>query len=78
MPDVDVHIDLGGTTRRVGRLRRHAARHADSLAFEYVDGWLAGGDAFSLEPTLGLTRGVFAPTRGRTIFGSIGDSAPDG
>jgi hypothetical protein len=32
---------------------------------------------FSLEPALSLNRGAFAPAAGLTLFGSIGDFAPD-
>jgi len=77
MPDIDVHIALADATRAVGRLRRHAARGGETITFEYDAGWLANPDGFSLEPALGLTRGVFTPPRGQAIFGSIGDSAPD-
>lgn len=77
MPDVEAHIELGGDTRPVGLLRRHAARGGETITFEYDREWLAQPRAFSLEPALGLTRGVFTPARGLAIFGSIGDSAPD-
>jgi serine/threonine-protein kinase HipA len=77
MADVEVHIDLDGTTRPVGLLRRHAARRAETVAFEYDNTWLAEKSRFSIEPALTLTRGVFSTPRNQAIFGSIGDSAPD-
>src|SRR5665213_2185899 len=77
MPDVEIHIELAGATRSVGLLRRHAARGGETITFEYDPAWLADPGAFSLEPALGLTRGVFTPRRGQALFGSIGDSAPD-
>lgn len=77
MPDVEAHIVIAGATRSVGLLRRHAARGGETITFEYDPAWLADSDGFSLEPALGLTRGLFTPPRGQTIFGSIGDSAPD-
>ncbi|WP_426441172.1 type II toxin-antitoxin system HipA family toxin [Bradyrhizobium genosp. P] len=77
MPDVEVHIDLDGATQPVGRLRRHVARRAETVTFEYDDAWLADKNRFSIEPALTLTQGVFATTRNQEIFGSIGDSAPD-
>ncbi len=77
MPEVEVHIELSGATRSVGLMRRHAARGGETITFEYDPAWLADPGGFSLEPALGLTRGVFAPRRGQAIFGSIGDSAPD-
>jgi serine/threonine-protein kinase HipA len=77
MPDVEVHIDLDGTTRPVGLLRRHLARRAETVTFEYDDAWLTDNNRFSIEPALTLTRGVFPTPRNQAIFGSIGDSAPD-
>ncbi len=77
MPDIEVHIELSGATRPVGLLRWHAARGGETVTFEYDPDWLAQPGAFSLEPALGLTRGVFSPRRGQANFGSIGDSAPD-
>jgi serine/threonine-protein kinase HipA len=77
MPDVEVHIDLDGTTRPVGLLRRHVARRVETVTFEYDDAWLTDNNRFSIEPALTLTRGVFPTAHKQKIFGSIGDSAPD-
>jgi serine/threonine-protein kinase HipA len=77
MVDVDVLTDLAGATRPVGLLRRHLSRSAETLTFEYDPDWLSDADNFPIDPGLDLTRGVFAPSRGRANFGSIGDSAPD-
>jgi serine/threonine-protein kinase HipA len=77
MTDVEVHIDLAGQTRHVGLLRRHPARRAETVTFEYGPAWLQDARRFSIEPALGLTRGTFAPARGQAMFGAIGDSAPD-
>jgi serine/threonine-protein kinase HipA len=77
MPDIEVHIDLHGDTRPVGRLRRNAARGRETVTFEYEAGWLTDPNRFSLEPALALGHGSFPPPRGLPLFGSIGDSAPD-
>ena len=77
MPDIEVHIDLDGRTRRVGLARRNLARGSETVLFEYADTWLADAERFSLEPALALTRGAYAPPARQSIFGSIGDSAPD-
>jgi len=77
MDDIEVDIDLSGVQKRVGLLRRNARRGAETTTFEYATGWLDDPAAFALEPALTLGRGVFAPGGARTIFGSIGDSAPD-
>ena len=77
MPDIEVHIDLDGRTRQVGLARRNLVRGSETVLFEYADAWLADAERFSLEPALALTRGAYAPPAGQSIFGSIGDSAPD-
>jgi serine/threonine-protein kinase HipA len=77
MTDVEIHIDLAGETRALGLLRRHPARRAETVTFEYNATWLRDPRRFSIEPALGLTRGPFAPARGQPMFGAIGDSAPD-
>jgi serine/threonine-protein kinase HipA len=77
MADIEVHIDLDGSTHRVGLARSNKARSNETVVFEYVPEWLANPHRFSIEPALALTRGGFAPPAGRAIFGSIGDSAPD-
>jgi serine/threonine-protein kinase HipA len=77
MPDIEIHIDLAGELHRVGLARRNLARGTETVVFEYDDAWLADAARFSIEPALALGRGTFAPPRGQTLFGSIGDSAPD-
>lgn len=77
MTDVEVHIDLAGQACQVGLLRRHPARRAETVTFEYGEAWLQDARRFSVDPALGLTRGPFAPARGQPMFGAIGDSAPD-
>ena len=77
MSDFEVHIELSGETREVGLARSNRARGGQTVLFEYAAAWLNDPNRFSLEPALALTRGAFAPPTGQTIFGSIGDSAPD-
>jgi serine/threonine-protein kinase HipA len=77
VPDIEVHIDLQGRLRQVGLLRRNIVRGSEIAMFEYAAGWLAHPDRFSIEPALALTRGTFAPRVSQSVFGSIGDSAPD-
>lgn len=77
MPDIEIHIDLGGHVRRVGLARLNKVRGTETITFEYADGWLTDPDCFSIEPALTLTRGTFPPPPGQPLFGSIGDSAPD-
>jgi serine/threonine-protein kinase HipA len=77
MPDIEIHVDLGGHVRRVGLARLNKVRGTETITFEYGDGWLTDPDCFSIEPALTLTRGTFPPPPGQSFFGSIGDSAPD-
>ena len=77
MSDFEVHIDLVGETRPVGIARSNRVRGTEVILFEYDDAWLDSPQRFSLEPALALTRGAFAPPSGLSVFGSIGDSAPD-
>ena len=77
MADIEVHIDLEGRTHPVGLARSNKVRGNETVVFEYAPEWLADPNRFSIEPALALTRGGFAPPAGQTLFGSIGDSAPD-
>ncbi len=77
MDDFEVHIDLDGRTRPIGLARSNRVRGRETVIFEYDGDWLEDPGRFSLEPALAVGRGTFAPPAGLTIFGSIGDSAPD-
>lgn len=77
MADIEVHIELDGQTQPVGLARRHPARGGETITFEYADAWLANERRFSIDPGLRLGAGVFAPAQRQTIFGALGDSAPD-
>lgn len=75
--DFEVHLSLDGETQRIGSARSNRVRGKETVVFEYDDEWLKYADRFELEPDLPLTRGGFAPSLGKTIHGSLGDSAPD-
>lgn len=77
MTDVEVHIDLEGQVRPLGILHRQVSRRGETVTFEYDAAWLENANRFSIEPALTLTAGTFPPQAGQSIFGSIGDSAPD-
>jgi len=77
MSEIEVHMSLQGQTARVGTLFRQAARGRQSVTFQYHEDWLRHSARFSLEPGLGVGKGMFHPGEGREMFGSIGDSAPD-
>lgn len=52
MTDVEVHIDLEGMVRPLGRLRRQVSRRSETVTFEYDTVWLETADRFSIEPAL--------------------------
>lgn len=77
MTEFEVHLSLGGVTRKIGLARSNRARGKETVVFEYAEEWLRSADSFELEPDLPLTRGGFAPPAGQAIHGALGDSAPD-
>lgn len=77
MSEIEVHIDLNGAVHRVGTLRTQARGGRTAVSFEYHRDWLALPAHFSLEPAMKAGVGVFTPDRGREMFASVGDSAPD-
>ena len=77
MADIEVHIEYAAGRKRVGTLHRHARRGSEAISFEYHKDWLQDPTHFSLEPALSVGRGAFVPADGLSMFGSIGDSAPD-
>ena len=75
--EVFVYVDIAGELHRVGRLWARARKGRESATFEYDPSWLEYADRFSLEPALTLGPGPFHTPSGRSLFGAIGDSAPD-
>ncbi len=75
--EVIVHISLGGEDVRVGKLWFHSRKGRESASFEYDKRWLEYPEKFALEPALKLTEGTFHIQAGLSVFGAIGDSAPD-
>jgi serine/threonine-protein kinase HipA len=75
--EIEVYAELGGAAHLVGVLRVLARGGRTKAAFSYVAGWSKVPGHFSLEPAMAVGRGVFTPDRGREMFASIGDSAPD-
>ena len=71
-----VYVDLSGKPYLVGRLWTRTRKEKDSATFEYDKDWLSNPLRFALEPALTLGPGPFH-SGDRTLFGAIGDSAPD-
>lgn len=74
---VYVYIALGQTHHLVGRLWCHHRKGRESASFEYDETWLKHPERFALEPALSLTTGTFHTHAHQSLFGAIGDSAPD-
>lgn len=75
--EVLVSISLGGKNIRIGKLWCHVRGARESASFEYDKQWLEHPERFVLEPALQLTAGTFYTTQEKSLFGAIGDSAPD-
>ena len=75
--EVFVFITLGATNHLVGRLWCHNRKGRESASFEYDETWLKHPERFALEPALALTSGAFHTLADQSLFGAIGDSAPD-
>lgn len=75
--EIYVSIALGGENHPIGRLWCHNRKGRESASFEYHDSWLKHPEHFALEPALTLTAGSFHTLADQSLFGSIGDSAPD-
>lgn len=72
---VYVHADLDGEVHRVGRLYSHNNKGKETASFEYEASWLENSLRYSLEPALTLAAGQFYTAK--SLFGCLGDSAPD-
>lgn len=70
-----VFADLDAKAHPVGRLYAHNNKGKETASFEYEKQWLANPLRYALEPALSLGAGQFHTSH--SLFGSIGDSAPD-
>lgn len=72
-----VYADWENKTTLVGKLYARNRKGRESASFEYDNNWLSNPTRFALEPALSLHPAPFHTQPGRSLFGSIGDSAPD-
>jgi serine/threonine-protein kinase HipA len=72
-----VYIEMEDGPLLVGRLWSRLRNGRESATFEYDHGWLSHPQRFSLEPALYLGQGPQHTAADQTIFGALGDSAPD-
>lgn len=75
--EIDIYVDLDGQTHLVGRLWSRLTKGHEGASFAYVPAWLKAPLRFPLEPALGLDSGTHHTDQGRSLFGALGDSAPD-
>jgi serine/threonine-protein kinase HipA len=61
----------------VGTLWFRSRNGRESASFEYDRTWLESPDHFALEPGLSLGAGTFHTQNDLSLFGALGDSAPD-
>jgi serine/threonine-protein kinase HipA len=72
-----VYVDLDGVPHRVGRLWLHNRKRVESATFRYDEEWRRNPQRFPLEPALQMDAAPHHTAAGRSLFGAIGDSAPD-
>lgn len=75
--EVLVYVDRLASPLFVGRLWTRARKGKESASFEYDPDWLKHPERFALEPALSLGPGAFHTPAGKSLFGALGDSAPD-
>jgi len=73
--EIIVWISLGKESIPVGKLWFNLHKGKETVSFEYDSAWLKHSEKFALEPALELTEGAFHAAA--SVFGAIGDSAPD-
>src|ERR1039457_2429863 len=72
-----VYVDLDGTPHLVGRLWLHNRKRVESATFRYDEEWLRNPARFPLEPALHIDAAPHYTAAAKSLFGAIGDSAPD-
>jgi serine/threonine-protein kinase HipA len=73
--EIIVWISLGKENIPVGKLWFNLHKGKETVSFEYDSAWLKHSEKFALDPALELTEGAFHAAA--SVFGAIGDSAPD-
>lgn len=75
--EIEVWLELAGQPELVGRLWPHLQNGRESASFAYSRNWLESPARFALEPLLTLDSGAHHTPPGHSLFGALGDSAPD-
>jgi serine/threonine-protein kinase HipA len=74
---VEVFVSLEGADHHVGRLWSRSKGGRESASFRYAEEWLRSAARFPLEPLLTLGPDPHHTPMDKTLFGALGDSAPD-
>lgn len=75
---IEVHIQLGQETHRVGTLYSHFRGGAESSTFSYSSDWLKNPKAFAIQPDMPLGRdGHHFSKENGSLPGAIRDGSPD-
>ncbi len=77
MSAVEVHVSVGGKTKRVGTLHRSIGERRENVSFEYGDEWLDDPERFPIDPDLPFTSDMILAGEDRHTFGAFRDAAPD-
>jgi serine/threonine-protein kinase HipA len=75
--EVLIYVDLDGLPHLAGRLWARLRKNKETASFEYDPAWLKHPARFSLEPALVLGAGALDTPADMSMFGALGDSAPD-
>jgi len=73
----EVWVVLNGEDTFAGTLYTHRRRGTESATFSYAPPYLASPGAYALDPVLPLRAGSYQTPTDKTIFGALGDCAPD-
>ncbi|MXX88708.1 MAG: type II toxin-antitoxin system HipA family toxin [Boseongicola sp. SB0677_bin_26] len=75
---LEVHVQVGKVTHRVGTLYCHVRGGSESSTFVYGPGWLKNPKAFAIQPDMPLARdGYHVSAENGSLPGAVRDGSPD-
>jgi serine/threonine-protein kinase HipA len=75
--EITIYVAVRERNLLAGRLYPHRHRGVESASFAYDDRYLAGPEAYALDPALPLVTGALQTPVGHALFGAFSDCAPD-
>ena len=75
--EITIYVAVRERNLLAGRLYPHRRRGVESASFAYDDRYLAGPEAYALDPALPLVTGALQTPVGHALFGAFSDCAPD-